>query len=105
MNATTRTDNFQVPSLTDHIQYNNLHNTYYLAKRYVSYGLSVIPIKADGSKEPKLEEWKEYQTRKPTDAELRDWYVNALGFAGIAVLCGSISGNLEDLDLDAIEYR
>jgi putative DNA primase/helicase len=62
--------------------------------------LSIIPIKRDGSKAPALP-WKSYQSRTPTEAELRAWFEHA-GY-GLAVIAGAISGSLEILDFDAAD--
>jgi putative DNA primase/helicase len=69
---------------------------------YLASGLSVIPIKRDGSKAPSLSTWKEYQLRKPTEAEIQEWFDNDLGY-GIAILGGAVSGWLEIFDCDAPE--
>ncbi len=42
------------------------------AQEYTRAGLSVIPIKGDGSKEPALLTWKPYQTRTATEQELSE---------------------------------
>jgi putative DNA primase/helicase len=62
-------------------------------------GLSTIPIRADGSKQPALCAWKEYQRRLPTRGELANWFGNA-SQRGIAVIGGKVSGNLEIIDID-----
>ena len=69
-----------------------------LARRYVESGISVIPIKPDGSKAPALKEWKSYQEHIPTDDELRRMFRNGVGLAAI---CGGVSGGLECLDFEA----
>src|SRR6478609_10603769 len=71
------------------------------ARRYVAAGLSVIPIRGDGSKRPALGSWKQYQSRLPTDDELRRWFVEET--TGLAVVCGKVSGGLEVLDFDAAD--
>jgi hypothetical protein len=79
------------------------------ARHLVSAGVSVIPIKADGSKAPAstrlpIDEktlkpsWKPYQTRLATDQELVHWFSRPT--VGIAVVAGEVSGNLEILDID-----
>src|SRR4051794_24084233 len=72
-----------------------------LARKYVAAGLSVIPIKADGSKAPALAEWKEFQRGRPTPAELVQWF--ARGEAGIGIPCGAVSGGLAALDFETAE--
>ena len=79
------------------------------ARQLVSAGVSVIPIKADGSKAPASKflpigedtmtpSWKPYQTRIANDQELVHWF--AKPNVGIAVVAGEVSGNLEILDFD-----
>src|SRR5262245_10264415 len=75
---------------------------------YRESGLSLVPIGAK-SKAPPIN-WKTYQTRKPTDAELMKW-LNT--YPGLGIVGGQVSGKdgaaLEILDLEAIaplgEYR
>jgi hypothetical protein len=68
-----------------------------IAQAYKSAGLSVIPLKLDGSKHPALPSWKPYQSRMASESELREWFSSP---AGIGIVCGSISGGLEVLDFD-----
>lgn len=60
-------------------------------------GASVIPIRADGSKKP-LVEWKKYQTERADEQQIRTWFTNTN--YGLAVICGSISGNLEMTEIE-----
>src|SRR5262249_20820053 len=66
---------------------------------YRRVGLSVIPIRPDGSKAPSLPAWRGSHHRPPTTDELRRWFDD--GRNGIPVLCGAVSGSLELLDFDA----
>jgi hypothetical protein len=61
-------------------------------------GLAAVPPREDGTKAP-LGEWKRYQARLPTEAELRAWYRD--GRAGLGVVCGAVSGGLECLEFEA----
>ena len=61
-------------------------------------GLTAVPPREDGTKAP-LGEWKQYQTRRPTEAELRAWYRD--GRTGLGVVCGAVSGGLECLEFEA----
>jgi hypothetical protein len=70
------------------------------ARHYVGLGLSVIPIRADGTKAPALGSWKEYQRRLPREDELEEWFANGHAL-GVAVVCGEVSRNLEVLDFDS----
>lgn len=70
---------------------------YITAKRYIDAGLSVIPIVADGTKRPRVV-WDPYKDRLATDDELRSWFAGTA--AGIAIVGGIVSGNLERIDFD-----
>lgn len=71
------------------------------ARGYVAAGISVIPIKADGTKAPALSSWNPYRERLAADEELIRWFVDDR--LGIAILCGAVSGGLEVVDFDSIE--
>lgn len=61
------------------------------------YKWSIIPL---NGKRP-YREWAEFQTRLPTEQELRDWW-HQWPKANIGVVCGRISG-LVVLDIDGKE--
>jgi putative DNA primase/helicase len=65
---------------------------------YLRAGLSVIPIRPDGSKLPPLSAWKHYQRQLPSEDQVRFWWKG--GAKGIAIIGGSVSGNLECIDFD-----
>jgi hypothetical protein len=69
------------------------------AKKYIGAGISIIPIRRDGSKAPCVREWTPYQQRLANDLELRQWFARKQPY-GIGVVCGAVSGNLETLDFD-----
>jgi hypothetical protein len=70
------------------------------AVAYVEHGLSVVPLRLDGSKGP-VGAWKWRQESIPKWADLRaDFHDRP---AGIGVVCGVVSGGLEVLDFDAGE--
>lgn len=62
-------------------------------------GISVLPIRPDGSKQPAVSRWKHYQQEQPTEAEVQAWF---LGHPqrGLALVTGWVSGNLIALDFD-----
>lgn len=60
-------------------------------------GLSIIPIKPDGSKSPAVP-WAPYQSVQPTPAQVEQWFADES--RGLAVIGGPISGNLEWIDFD-----
>ncbi len=70
-----------------------------IARAYAAAGLSVIPVRADGSKAPALPAWKEHQQRRADEAELILWFGHGQQF-GVAIVCGAISQNLEVMDFD-----
>lgn len=66
----------------------------------VNIGLSILPVRADGSKAPALASWSKYQKRRATMPEVRAWFSGAP--RGIALIGGHVSGGLEILDFDEI---
>lgn len=70
-----------------------------VARCYVRAGLSVIPVRADGSKAAAVR-WAEFQERRPTDGELAEWFAPHRA-VGVAVVCGKVSGNLAVLDFES----
>ena len=77
---------------------NNITTEQYLkiAKSYLDFGFSIIPIGAD--KKP-LIKWTEYQKRQATDNEVQQW-ITFPNLNGFAVVTGQIS-NVFVLDCDA----
>lgn len=70
------------------------------AERYAQAGLSVIPTnQADHPTAPKkpVTQWKKYQTQIATGEERARMFHNG---NAIAIVCGSVSGNLLTLDFD-----
>ncbi len=69
-----------------------------IARAYIASGLSVVPVKADGSKSPSLSGWRAYSSRLASDEELQGWFTK--GGVGIGVVPGPASGNLVVLDFE-----
>jgi putative DNA primase/helicase len=67
------------------------------AERLIAAGLSVIPIKPDGTKSP-LIAWAEFQERIMSLDEVHLYFK---GICGIAIIAGVVSGNLEIIDIEA----
>ncbi len=67
------------------------------ALEYHQFGWCVIPIKPD-SKKPALKSWKQFQTKRPDENQLRKWFVN--NNRNIAVVLGAVSNNLVCRDFD-----
>jgi putative DNA primase/helicase len=63
---------------------------YGAARRWQAMGVSTIPVKSDGSKEP-LVRWKQYQGTLPPEDELWRWHHG--GHSGMAVLTGLRDGD------------
>jgi len=61
-------------------------------------GVSTIPVLANGTKRPAIE-WAEFQARIPELGEISQWWGNGREY-GLAVICGSVSGNLEMTELE-----
>jgi hypothetical protein len=86
------------------------------ALAYVAAGFSLIPIAADGTKDPAFSllprvqnpagewrpSWNVYRDRKPTREEIHEWFFNVPKHClpGLAILGGQCSGGLEVLDVD-----
>ncbi len=71
-----------------------------IASRYVHSGLSVIPIRADGSKAPAVGAWARYASSAPDAGTLADWFAPS-NAVGIAIVCGRVSGNLAVIDIES----
>ncbi|MBE3568401.1 MAG: bifunctional DNA primase/polymerase [Thermogemmatispora sp.] len=61
-------------------------------------GISVVPIRPDGTKQPALTHWKRWQTIRPTVAEVEAWFRDPR--RGLALVTGRVSGHLIALDFD-----
>lgn len=65
------------------------------ALAYIRKGVSIVPV---NGKIPRIK-WEEFQTRKPTEEEIRTWW-NLWPDAGIALITGKIS-NVTVVDVEA----
>jgi len=66
------------------------------AQKYIKAGFSIVPIN-QGEKKPCIE-WKEYQTRYPTQEEVDRWFVNDK--INFGIVTGKISGiTVVDIDV------
>jgi len=74
-----------------------------IALPWLDGGCSVIPIRPGGTKAPYFD-WKRgevnYQETRPTRGEVRRWWEVRFPQAGVAVICGKVSGNLELVELE-----
>ena len=68
-----------------------------IIRSYLDAGLSIIPIKRDGSKAG-LGEWGIYMERLASEDEMMQWIKWQV--EGWGLVCGAVSGNVEVTDLD-----
>jgi len=68
------------------------------ALRFANAGIVAVPVAMDGSKRPGLSSWKQYQEAHPTPEEIMSWFSTPQD--GVGVITGTISGNLEMLELE-----
>jgi putative DNA primase/helicase len=92
----------------------NVRSPLNAALAYVRAGLSVIPIRRDGSKAPdglllprELREdgryhatWNPFKLRLPSEEEIDRWFRGPIA-PGLGVIGGAVSGNLECIEFDA----
>lgn len=71
------------------------------ALAYLRSGVSVLPIRADGSKSPAISRWSWLQQERMTEQEVRRHFnINVK----VGVICGAISGHLEVIDFDEPDF-
>ena len=68
------------------------------ARAWQQAGVSVIPILANGTKEPALR-WTPYRVQAPSLDQVDTWWGNGREY-GLALVCGAVSGQLEMLELE-----
>jgi hypothetical protein len=71
-------------------------NTETTALEYISAGLSVLPLGQD--KKPSVD-WKQYQAQIADPSTIHTWFGNG-SVSQIGIVCGSVSNNLEVIDVD-----
>ena len=71
---------------------------FHTAQIALAFGISVIPVRADGSKQPALASWSEFQKRRASTLEVEHWF--RCREVGIAFITGAVSSNLEAIDFD-----
>ncbi|WOI58636.1 bifunctional DNA primase/polymerase [Streptomyces fradiae] len=74
------------------------------ARELYDAGLCVLPIKADGSKAPSVRSWTQYKLNRSTPDEHDAWFGSGQT-AGIAVVYGAVSGNIEMIEFEGIAVR
>lgn len=75
------------------------NNTFDVAQAYVTLGLSIIPVRVDGSKARAESGWRIFSERQPSLAEVREWFTQP-GRYGIGICGGRASRNLCVLDFE-----
>ncbi len=68
------------------------------AIRWEAAGAVALPVRTDGTKAPGLQSWKQYQTQHPAPEDTVAWFSG--GTDGVGVLTGSVSGQLEMVELE-----
>jgi Protein of unknown function (DUF3987)/Bifunctional DNA primase/polymerase, N-terminal len=61
-------------------------------------GLCVLPPTQDGTKRPNVSSWTQYQQRRATEPEIRDWYRD--GRTGLGIVTGRVSSGLEMIEFE-----
>lgn len=73
-------------------------NVHVAAQQFRGGGLSVIPIRGDGSKAAAVS-WGRYKSAIASPDNLKHWFGNGRGY-GIGIVAGRVSGGLEVIDFD-----
>lgn len=69
------------------------------ARQLHAAGMSVLPVRADGTKQPRGP-WKVFQTQRANETELTRWFAD--GHPGIGVVTGTVSGGLQLLEFEGL---
>lgn len=73
--------------------------TLHTALALINAGISVVPVRTDGTKRPDLPTWTNHQTTRATDVDAITWF--ALNpHRGIGIITGHISGDLEMFEIE-----
>ena len=72
-------------------------NLLHIALAYNQRQFNVLPLQ-EKSKKPAVDGWKHWQERTQTEDDIRTLFEDHLG--NIAIVCGSVSGNLAVLDVE-----
>ena len=73
------------------------------ALAYHAAGLSVIPVKCDGSKAPACPAWEPYQSEPPDREQVERWFRGDHP-RGIGVVGGAVSGALAVIDFEFADF-
>jgi len=69
----------------------------YLAAAWSFHTTGICVVPATYKKRP-IEVWKQYQSERPTDEQVVEWYRH--GHTGVGIITGEISGNLEMVEAE-----
>lgn len=69
-----------------------------VARVWQQGGVSVVPILPNRTKRPACR-WGEYQVTAPSLNQVDEWWGNGVTY-GLALICGSVSGNLEMTEIE-----
>jgi len=72
------------------------------AFRYLKQGFSIISLRFR-DKKPDIAEWETYQTRLPTEQEIKTWFSDNESH-NLAIILGKVSGNLVAMDCDDEDF-
>ena len=69
--------------------------------RWHAAGWALLPIRADGSKAPTVDKWRQYHGAgaRPGEEQVKDWFRN--GHQGLAVMLGRVSRNRVMIEFEA----
>jgi len=62
-------------------------------------GLSLLPVRDDGSKAPAVSAWRAFQMARPTVDNMRAWFTDTPR-TGFGLVAGAVSGHRECWDFD-----
>lgn len=62
-------------------------------------GLCVLPVAEDGTKRPACASWEQWTRERPSKDQMRVWFRDTT-HAGLGLVCGAVSGNVECLEFD-----
>jgi hypothetical protein len=69
------------------------------AQRLYQAHFNILPLLCDGTRKPRVS-WKQYLKHRPAWYQIERYFASLGDPSGIAILCGSTSGNLEVLDIE-----
>lgn len=70
------------------------------ARYYRDCGLSVIPVKADGSKSPAFTGWRKHTAEHASEETVAEWFGRGGELVGVGICPGPASGHLVILDFE-----